>query len=125
MGAYLISNCRSSTVSIGFDFLLPIIHFFTLARFSLLKLTGLVAVGTTLGQPAGKGRGGVVNVPPIVCAAGITAIAGHRLQIETGAQAFGGDGIADRAAKTPVKNAVPGYIGGLLPKTADSSEITQ
>lgn len=77
-----------------------------------------------MGQPTGKGRGGVVNVPPIVYAAGITAIIRHRLQVETGAQALSGNRVGDSATKAPVKNATPGYIGGLLPQTANSFEVT-
>jgi hypothetical protein len=125
MGAYLISNWRSSTVSIFFDSLLPQIHLFAFAGFGLLKPTRFIAMGTTLGQAAGKSRGRVMNVPPIVLPAGIAAVTGHRLQVKAGTQAFGGDGIGNNAAVALVKYAAPGYISRLLPKTTHSFEVTE
>lgn len=66
------------------DLLLPEIHLFTFAGFGLIDMAGPVTMGAALGHAAVEGRRGVVNVPPMALAPGITAIIGHRLQIETG-----------------------------------------
>lgn len=84
MGAYLISNWRSSTVSILFDLLLPDIKIPTGTGCGLFLAPGPVAVRAALGHTPIKSRGRVMNVPPVPLAAGITTVIGHRLQIESG-----------------------------------------
>ena len=83
IGAYLISNWRSSTVSMP-EGLLPEIHTLTLAGFSLILLARFIAVRAALGQAAIKRRGRMMDVPPVPLAAAIAAVAGHRLQIKGG-----------------------------------------
>lgn len=107
------------------DFLLPKFHFFAFARFGLLGLAGPIAVGTTLGHSAMKSRRGMVNMPPVVCAAHVATIVGHGLQIEAGAQALGGDRVGNSAAIAPVKNAMAWHIGRLAPEKTEAFEVAK
>ena len=125
MGAYLISNCRSSTLSICFYLLLPKIHFFTFTWSGPLKLSGLVAVRAALGHTPQQGRRRMMNVPPIIAAAGITTVVGHSLEVKTSTQAFRWNGFRDNAAITLIKNTVARHVSRLLPKTANPSQVTK
>lgn len=109
----------------GLDFLLPKFHFFAFARLGWLGLARTVAVGTALSHPPLKGRGRVMNMPPVALLPNVAAVVGHGLQIKTGAQAFGGDGLGDSATVALVKDAVAGHIRRLLPKAAQAFEITK
>jgi hypothetical protein len=106
----------------GLDFLLPKLHFFAFAGFGLPGLARTVAVGTALSHPPLKSRGRVMNMPPVALLPDVAAVVGHGLQIKAGAQALGRDGLGDNAAVTAVKDAVTGYIGRLVPKTAQAFE---
>ena len=104
-------------------FLLPNIHLLAFARFGVFYVAGFVTVRTALSHPAVKCRGRVVNVPPIIFAPFIAAVAGHRLQIEAGAQALGGNGVGDDAAIAIIKYAVTRYISGFVPEPTNSSDV--
>lgn len=104
------------------DFLLPKIHFFAFARFGLLGSTRTITVRAALGHPSVKCGRRMVNVPPVPLAAHVAAVVGHGLQIEAGAQAFGGDGVRDSAAVAAVENAVPGHISRFVPEAAQAFE---
>jgi len=66
-------------------FLLPKLHLLAFAGSGLFRGVGFVTVRTTLGHAAIKCRRRVMHVPPVALAAGVTAVAGHGLQIERGA----------------------------------------
>lgn len=104
------------------DFLLPEIHFFAFAGFGLFGSAGAITVRATLGHPPLKRGRGMVNMPPVPLAAHVAAVVRHRLQVEAGAQAFGGDGLRDGAAVTAVKNTMPGHISRFMPETAQAFE---
>jgi hypothetical protein len=108
-----------------FDSLLPEIHFFALARFGLFGLTGLITMRATLGHTSVKGRGRVVNMPPMTFAAHIAAVVGHGLQIKAGPQALGGNRLRNDTAITFIKNAVARYRGWLVPKAPHPFKVTQ
>lgn len=108
-----------------FDFLLPHVHFFAFARFGLFGLARPVAVRATLGHTTVKGRGRVVNMPPVALTAHIAAVVGHSLQIKASAQTFGGDGCGNGATVAAVKNAVTRHIRRFLPEAAQASKKTK
>lgn len=104
------------------NFLLPKFHFFAFAGFGLLGPAGAITVRAALGHaPVKRGRR-MVDMPPVPLAAHVAAVTRHRLQVEAGAQAFGGDGVGDSAAIAAVENTVPGHISRFVPEAAQAFE---
>lgn len=106
----------------GLNFLLPEIHFFAFAGFGLLGPAGAITVRAALSHAAVKSGRGMVNMPPVPLAAHVAAVVRHRLQVEAGAQAFGGDGLEDGAAVAAVENTMSGHIRRFMPETAQALE---
>ena len=63
----------------GFDLLLPCSHGHTFTWLGLGFVAGPIAVRAALGHAPLKRRGRVVNVPPVILAAGVAAVIGHGL----------------------------------------------
>lgn len=122
MGVYPNSNCRSSTLSMLLNFLLPEVHFFAFAGVGLLGSAGAIAVRAALGHaPMKRGRR-MVDMPPVTLAAHVAAVISHGLQVEAGAQAFGRDGVGNGAAVAAVEDAMPGHISRFMPEAAQAFE---